>query len=150
MTVIVTGLGMLVAAWSLLVRFGRAHGVERQRLRWAALAAVLTVVVVLGIAAAAAARRRIQAAVDRRFNRRRHDAAQRIAAFSGRLHQQVDLGTLTAELLAVVDLIPQPTTVSLWLRPPIDTTQSHAEHIHAIREPTAVPRAGGPDRAGIT
>jgi hypothetical protein len=46
MTVIVTGLGMLVAAWSLLVRFGGAHGVERQRLRWVALAAVLTVVVV--------------------------------------------------------------------------------------------------------
>jgi hypothetical protein len=55
MTVIVTGLGMLVAAWSLLVRFGRAHGVERQRLRWVALAAVLTVVVVLGIVAVAAA-----------------------------------------------------------------------------------------------
>ena len=63
------------------------------------------------------ARRRIQAAVDRRFNRRRHDTAERIAAFGDRLHQQVDLDTLTVELLAVVDQTMQPTQVSLWLRP---------------------------------
>jgi hypothetical protein len=64
------------------------------------------------------ARRRIQAAVDRRFNRRRHNTAERIAAFGDRLHQQVDLDTLTVELLAVVDQTMQPTQVSLWLRPP--------------------------------
>ena len=63
------------------------------------------------------ARRRIQAVVDRRFNRRRHDAAQTIGAFGDRLHQQVDLDTLTVELLAVVDQTMQPTQVSLWLRP---------------------------------
>jgi hypothetical protein len=63
------------------------------------------------------ARRRIQAAVDRRFNRRRHNTAERIAAFGDRLHQQVDLDTLTVELLAVVDQTMQPTQVSLWLRP---------------------------------
>jgi hypothetical protein len=61
---------------------------------------------------------RIQQAVDRRFNRRRHDAAQMIAAFSGRLRQQVDLDTLSAELLAVLDETMQPTQASLWLRPP--------------------------------
>ena len=72
------------------------------------------------LAAAAAfqpARRRTQAVVDRRFNQRRYDAAQTIRAFSGRLRQQVDLDTLTAELLAVVDQTVQPTRASLWLRP---------------------------------
>jgi hypothetical protein len=63
------------------------------------------------------ARRRIQEAVDRRFNRRRHDAGQTIAAFSSRLRDQVDLDTLTGEVLAVVDQTMQPTRASLWLRP---------------------------------
>ena len=64
------------------------------------------------------ARRRVQQAVDRRFNRRRHDAAQRIAVFNARLRDQVELDTLTAELLAVVDQTIQPTQASPWLRPP--------------------------------
>jgi hypothetical protein len=63
------------------------------------------------------ARRRIQAAVDRRFNRHRYDAGRTIQGFSARLRQQVDLDTLTAELLGVVDQTMQPTQVSLWLRP---------------------------------
>ena len=62
------------------------------------------------------ARRRIQQATDRRFNRRRYHAAATIAAFSARLRQEVDLDTLTAELLAVVDQTVQPTRASLWLR----------------------------------
>jgi hypothetical protein len=63
------------------------------------------------------ARRHIQAVVDRRFNRRRYDAARTVAAFSARLRDQVDLDTLAAELLAGVDQTVEPTTVSLWLRP---------------------------------
>jgi hypothetical protein len=63
------------------------------------------------------ARRRVQAAVDRRFNRRRYDAARTIESFSDRLRQQTDLDTLTAEVLGVVDQTMQPTRVSLWLRP---------------------------------
>jgi hypothetical protein len=64
------------------------------------------------------ARRRVQAAVDRRFNRRRHDAARIIEGFGGRLREEVDLDTLTAEVLAVADQTMQPTRASLWLRPP--------------------------------
>jgi hypothetical protein len=63
------------------------------------------------------ARRRIQQRVDRRFNRRRFDAARTIEGFSGRLRQQVDLDTLTAEVLAVCEQTMQPTQASLWLRP---------------------------------
>jgi uncharacterized membrane protein len=204
LALVVTTLAVVIDAGSLVVRFRRAHGVERQQLRWVALAAalvapllgvelavvalgtpallgwattvgaailplavgaailryrlydldriisrtlaygLLTVLLGLGYAgvvlglgrllpqgsslvvaaatlAVAAvvrpARRHIQAAVDRRFNRRRHDAAQTIAAFSGRLHQQIDLDTLTTELLNVVEETMQPTQASLWLRP---------------------------------
>jgi hypothetical protein len=63
------------------------------------------------------ARRRIQQAVDRRFNRRRYNAAQTIQAFSTRLRDQIDLDTLTSELLEVVDQTTEPTQASLWLRP---------------------------------
>jgi peptidoglycan/LPS O-acetylase OafA/YrhL len=62
-------------------------------------------------------RRRVQDLVDRRFNRRRHDAAQTIAAFSARLRDQVDLDTLSVELVTLVDQTMQPTQASLWLRP---------------------------------
>jgi hypothetical protein len=64
------------------------------------------------------ARRRIQGAVDRRFNRRRHDAARVIEGFGDRLREEVDLDTLTAEVLGVAEQTMQPTRASLWLRPP--------------------------------
>jgi hypothetical protein len=68
-------------------------------------------------------RRAIQRAVDRRFNRRRYDAAQTIERFSARLRQQIDLATLTGQLLAVVDQTMEPTQVALWLRPPHHDTK---------------------------
>jgi hypothetical protein len=200
--VAVTVVALVVGTLSLVVRFRRARGTERQQLRWVALAAglaslailmalagmvtrnpvlrnwgigvsfavlppaigaailryrlydldrilsrtlaygLLTLLLGLGYAgvvlglgqllgrdsslAVAAvfqpARRRIQAFVDRRFNRRRHDAAQTIAAFGGRLRDQVDLDTLTAELLSVVDQTMQPTRATLWLRPTVPST----------------------------
>jgi hypothetical protein len=62
-------------------------------------------------------RRRLQAMVDRRFNRRRHDAARILQGFGARLRDQVDLDSLTAEVLEVIDQTMQPTQASLWLRP---------------------------------
>jgi hypothetical protein len=97
---------------SVVLVLGQTFGkVGKDPPSWVVAGATLTVAALFQ-----PARRRIQAVVDRRFNRRKYNAATTVEAFSTRLHQQIDLDTLSAELLAIVDQTMQPTTASLWLR----------------------------------
>ena len=100
-----------VYAGAVLV-LGLFGGVGGELPSWAVAGATLAVAALFQ-----PARRRIQAVVDRRFNRRRYDAARTVEAFSARLRDQIELDTLSAELLAGVEQTLEPTTVSLWLRP---------------------------------
>jgi hypothetical protein len=108
LTVLLAG----VYAGAVLVLGQVFGGVGRDPPSWAVAGATLAVAALFQ-----PARRRIQAIVDRRFNRRKYDAATTVEAFSARLRDEIDLDALSAELLAVAHQTMQPTTATLWLRP---------------------------------
>jgi hypothetical protein len=69
--------------------------------------------------------------IDRRFYRRKYEAAKIIESFSTTLRQEVDLDKLREQLLAVVQETMQPVHVSLWLRLP----ERHTEGLHRLEKP---------------
>jgi hypothetical protein len=71
-------------------------------------------------------RRRVQSFIDRRFYRRRYDAAHTLQDFSNRLREKTDLDSLDSELLGVVRETVQPAHVSLWLRPAAEPGRNEA------------------------
>jgi hypothetical protein len=111
-------LGLLYAG-AVLVLGQLFGGVGGNPPSWAVAGATLAVAALFQ-----RARRRIQALVDRRFNRRKYDAARTVEAFSARLRDEIDLDTLSADLLAVVHQTMEPTRASLWLRPPVERART--------------------------
>jgi hypothetical protein len=129
----ILGLGYATAVLVLGELFG---GIGAEPPSWAVAGATLAVAAVFQ-----PARRRIQEVVDRRFNRRKYDAAKTVEAFSARLREEVDLDTLSAELLAVVDQTMQPSQAWLWLRPPTERPPLGRPR------PAALPSRGRPPQA---
>ncbi len=63
-------------------------------------------------------RKRIQNIIDKRFYRRKYDAAKVLGAFGATARDETNLDALTGELLRALDETMQPEFVGLWLRDP--------------------------------
>jgi len=67
-------------------------------------------------------RRRVQTAVDHRFNRARYDAERTTTDFADRLRDEVDLATVSGDIVGVVDTALHPRAIGVWIRRPGPTT----------------------------
>lgn len=67
-------------------------------------------------------RRRVQVAVDHRFNRARYDAERTATDFADRLRDEMDLASVSGDIVGVVDTALRPTTIGVWIRPSTSTT----------------------------
>jgi hypothetical protein len=103
-----------------LVYFGLVIGLESLLHLFTGQAGQTPIVIVASTLAIAALfqplRHRLQRVIDRRFYRRKYDAAKTLEAFSATLRSEVDLSQLREHLLSVVQETMQPEHVSLWLR----------------------------------
>ena len=105
-----------------VIYFGSIIGAQAVIQRATGAAALPPVVVVASTLLIAALftplRHRLQIVIDRRFYRRKYDAARTLDQFSATLRQELDLSELSEQLVAVVRRTMRPEHVSLWLAPP--------------------------------